>query len=235
MADNDNVIPDPAGDYDDWLEIFNPTVDSILLTGKYLTDKPDNLVKWQFTQPELYIQPNEYLLIWCDNDAGQAGIHTNFALSRSGEFIAITDEDGVSVIDSITFNEQITDTSFGRSPDASNNWIFMIATPGTSNIVTNVENDNVPGTFSLAVYPNPFNPATTIQYTIPERSEVKFKIYDILGNEVWKHSISEQTAGTYKLMWNGINSTGTQVSSGIYIINFSAGKLSKSFKMMLMK
>jgi spore coat protein H len=235
MADNDNVISDPAGDYDDWLELFNPTVDSILLTGKYLTDKPENLVKWQFTQPDLYLHAGEYLLIWCDQDSGQAGIHTNFALSKSGEFIAITDEDGVSVIDSITFGEQITDTSFGRSPDASNNWIFMVATPGATNIVTNVEDEIIPETFSLAVYPNPFNPSTTIQYTIPERSEIQLKIYDVLGNEVWKHFIGEQTAGTYKLKWDGISSAGTRVSSGIYIINFSAGKFSKSFKMMLMK
>ena len=235
MADNDNVIPDPAGEYDDWLELYNPTVDSILLTGKYLTDKPDNLVKWQFTQPDFYLHAGEYLLIWCDQDSGQAGIHNNFALSKSGEYIAITDVDGVSVIDSITFGEQITDISFGRSPDASNNWIFMTATPGASNIVTNIEKGIIPETFALAVYPNPFNPSTTVQYTIPKRSDVLFKIYGILGNEVWKHAISGQTAGTYQLKWDGISNTGTRVSSGIYILNFSAGRFKKAIKIMLVK
>jgi flagellar hook assembly protein FlgD len=111
----------------------------------------------------------------------------------------------------------------------------MVATPGASNFVTDVQEEIIPGTFSLGVYPNPFNPVTTIQYTIPERSEVEFKIYDILGNEVWKHSLSEREAGTYKLEWSGINNAGIKVSSGIYILNFSAGEFSKSFKMMLMK
>ena len=236
MADNDNVVSDPAGEYDDWLELYNADTDSILLTGKYLTDNPDNLIKWQFTQKDLYIQPYEYLLVWCDQDSGQAGIHTNFALSRGGEFIAITDADGVSVIDSITFGEQITDTSFGRAPDASDNWIFMSsATPGAPNVVVNVEDEIIPKTFSLAVYPNPFNPSTTIRYSIQARSEVKFKIYDILGNEVWSYSAGEQFSGTYRIKWDGINNAGTRVSSGIYILNFSSGEFTKSFKMMLMK
>ena len=119
MADNDNIIPDPAGEYDDWIEIYNPTSDSILLTGKYLTDKPDQLNKWQFTQPDLYLSPGEYLLIWCDEDSGQAGIHTNFALSKSGEYVAIVESDGVSIIDSITFGQQTTDISYGRFPDGA--------------------------------------------------------------------------------------------------------------------
>lgn len=235
MADNDNIIPDPAGEYDDWIELYNPSSDSIRLTGKYLTDKPDNLSKWQFNQPDLYLHSGEHLLIWCDEDSGQAGIHTNFALSKSGEFIAITDEDGVTVIDSITFDEQITDTSFGRSPDASGNWIFMTPTPGAPNIVTSVENEIVPQTFSLSVFPNPFNPSTTVQYTIPARNEVKFKIYDILGNEVWEYSAGEQNAGKYNFRWNGISSYGMRVSSGIYILKLSAGEFAKTIKLMLIK
>jgi len=235
MADNDNVVPDPAGEYDDWLELYNPTADSILLTGKYLTDKPDNLVKWQFAEPELYLHAGEYLVVWCDEDSGQAGIHTNFALSRGGEFIAITDPDGVSVIDSITFGEQVTDTSFGRSPDGSANWIFMTATPGAPNIVTGVDDDPLPETFALGVYPNPFNPSTTIEYTLPERADVEFRIYGILGNEIWRHSIREQEAGSYRLTWDGTNNAGTRVGSGIYILSVSAGKYSASSKLMLVK
>jgi hypothetical protein len=236
MADNDNTIPDPAGEYDDWFELYNPASDSILLTGKYLTDKPDQLNKWQFTQQNLYLNPGEYLLIWCDEDSGQAGIHTNFALSKGGEFIAIVETDGVSIIDSITFGQQITDTSYGRFPDATGSWYFMeIATPGSSNIITDVEEENIPFGYSLNIYPNPFNPATTIQYQIPEMSNVELKIYDILGREIWNLYEPEKTAGTYKLKWNGVNSFGQKISSGIYILRMSAGKYTKSFKMMLMK
>lgn len=236
MADNDNIIPDPAGEYDDWLELYNPTTDSILLTGKYLTDKPDQLNKWQFTQQNLYLNPEEFLLIWCDEDSGQAGIHTNFALSKGGEFIAIVETDGVSIIDSITFGQQITDTSYGRFPDATHNWYFMEnPTPGSSNVATDVEDEFIPQNFGLSVYPNPFNPSTTIQYTLPAMSTVGLKIYDILGREVWSYYEEEKPAGIYKILWNGKNNFGNSVSSGIYILRLFAGKHSKSYKMMLMK
>ena len=235
MADNVTTISDPAGEYDDWLELYNPTADSILLTGKYLTDKSGNLTKWQFYQPDLYLHSGEYLLIWCDQDSGQVGIHTNFALSKSGEFIALTDVDGVTVIDSISFGQQITDTSFGRSPDASSNWDFMPPTPGTSNIILDVKEEIIPKSFLLSVYPNPFNPSTTIQYTLPEREVVKFKIFDILGNEVKSLNAGEKNTGTYKLTWDGKNNFGNRVSSGVYILNMIAGKRIKNIKMMLMK
>lgn len=236
MADNDNIIPDPAGEYDDWLELYNPTTDSVLLTGKYLTDKPDQLSKWQFYQQDLYIAPGEYLLIWCDEDSGQAGIHTNFALSKGGEFIALVETDGVSIIDSITFYQQNTDTSYGRFPDGTNNWYFMeTPTPGSSNVATSVEEDFVAKSFTLSAYPNPFNPFTTIQYSLPERSDVELIIYDILGREIWNLSDSEKPAGTYKIQWDGSNSFGMKVSSGIYILRLTAGKHSKTHKLMLLK
>jgi len=236
MADNDNTVPDPAGEYDDWFELFNPTSDSILLTGKYLTDKPDQLNKWQFTQQNLYIAPNEFLLIWCDEDSGQVGIHTNFALSKSGEYVAIVESDGVSIIDSITFGQQTTDISYGRFPDGASNWYFMEnPTPGSSNVVTDVEDELIPQNFELSVYPNPFNPSTTIQYSIPAMSTVDLKIYDILGREVWSYYEEEKPAGTYKISWNGKNNFGNSVSSGIYILNLSADTFTKSHKLLLIK
>ena len=209
MADNDNTIPDPAGEYDDWIELYNPTSDSILLSGKYLTDKADQLNKWQFTQPDLYLSAGEYLLIWCDEDSGQVGIHTNFALSKSGEYVAIVESDGVSIIDSITFGQQTTDISYGRFPDATGNWYFMeTPTPGSSNIVTSVNEEINPQNFNLSVFPNPFNPSTTITYTIPEFSRLELKIYDILGREVRNFNEGEKPAGTYTINWNGQNDFG---------------------------
>ncbi len=236
LADNDNILSDPAGEYDDWIELYNPTADSILLTGKYLTDKPDQLNKWQFTQQNLYLNPGEFLLIWCDEDSGQAGIHTNFALSKSGEYIAIVESDGVSIIDSITFGQQTTDISYGRFPDAAGSWYFMeTPTPGSSNIATSVNEEINPQNFNLSVFPNPFNPSTTITYTIPEFSRLELKIYDILGREVRNFNEGEKPAGTYTINWNGQNDFGINVSSGIYILRLFAGKNSKSYKMILMK
>ena len=242
MADNETTIPDPSGEYEDWIEIYNPTASPILLTGRYITDKPDNLTKYLFTQLDLYVSPGEHLVIWCDEQQSQPGIHTNFKLSNDGEYIALVETDGVTIIDSITFGVQKADTSFGRSPDASANWTFMGPTPGTANLITDVDEEFIPVGFELSAYPNPFNPSTVIRYSIPvadayyaSTRDVSITIYDILGREVWSTVEQNKTAGTYELKWNGRNNFGNELSSGGYFLNFQSPLIKKSIKLLLMK
>lgn len=85
-------------------------------------------------------------------------------------------------------------------------------------------------------YPNPFNPSTLISYQLPMNSNVALKIYDILGREV-KTLINEQKpAGVYTVQWNGINSSGNQVGSGIYFYQLKTGSgLVETKKMMIIK
>jgi len=82
--------------------------------------------------------------------------------------------------------------------------------------------DLLPETFALrAAYPNPFNPSTTIQYELPNTTDVTIQIYDLLGRNVWSHEESFKPAGYYSLEWNGVNQNGKQVASGVYLISFS--------------
>ena len=236
MADNDAIIPDPNGDYDDWIEIYNPTSNIISLTGKYLTDKEDNLTKWQFTEPNLFINPNQFLIIWCDQDTGQIGLHTNFALSANGEFIALVDSDGVTVIDSISFGPQTTDISFGRFPDATNNWSIMFPTPGAANNITSIEsNEIIPTEFNLSAHPNPFNPSTKISWQSPVGSWQTIKIYDLLGTEIVTLVDEYKSPGKYEVLWSGKNNFGNKVSSGVYFVRISANQKFKNLKLMLLK
>lgn len=236
MADNTNTITDPEGDYDDWVELFNSGSTAILLTGKYLTDKPDNLIKYKIIEPNVYINANEYLLVWCDEDSSDQGIHTNFKLSKSGEYIAIVDTDGVSIIDSITFGVQTTDVSFGRQPDASPNWAFMNPTPEYSNNITSVDKENIlPENFTLSAYPNPFNPSTTIHYSISKSSDVKIEIFDLLGGLIWQKDEGKKNNGQYELTWDGVNNSGTKISSGIYLLRVKADMDFNYFKLILLK
>ena len=243
MADNGNTISDPNGEYDDWIELFNPTSNMIPLTGKYLTDKKDYLVKWKFNEPNLFIAPNEYLLVWCDEDSGQTGFHTNFKLNAGGEFIALVETDGISIIDSLSFGSQTTDISFGRYPDGANDWVFMSPTPGATNNIVSVDDEEfIPTEFSLSAFPNPFNPITTIRYSIPnitqsegEGSRVQLTIYDILGNEI-KTLVNEvKPFGSYDVVWNGKNKFENNVSSGIYFVRIQANQQFKNLKLMLLK
>jgi hypothetical protein len=90
-------------------------------------------------------------------------------------------------------------------------------------------------------YPNPFNPATTISYDLPEQSSVEVKIYDIMGNEVRTFLFNSQTSGYHNLKWDGRNSNNQPVSSGTYIYKLRAvsaeGRkiFERSSKMLLLK
>jgi len=65
LARNNNPLADEDGDYEDWIELYNPTIHPINLEGYTLTDNPHNSPKWAF--PEVTIQPKRFLLIWASN------------------------------------------------------------------------------------------------------------------------------------------------------------------------
>jgi hypothetical protein len=79
-------------------------------------------------------------------------------------------------------------------------------------------------------YPNPFNPATTIEYTLPEQSNVKIVIYDALGNELDVLFSGESSAGKHSLTWNA-----DSYASGIYFYRMQANNFMQVKKMLLMK
>ena len=81
-----------------------------------------------------------------------------------------------------------------------------------------------------ANYPNPFNPTTKINYSIPEKSFVKLTIYNILGEEVSTIVNEEKQAGEYTVNFNGSN-----LSSGAYFYKLSAGNFTDTKKMLLIK
>ena len=138
MADNDNTVRDPQGDYDDWLELYNRTDMPLPLTGLYLSDKEDNPTKWQFPEGT-EIPANGYLIVWLDEDHDDEnateGIHANFKLSKGGETVMLVSPDaqGNMVLDSITFGEQETDVSYGRLPNGTGEFQVVVATPGAAN------------------------------------------------------------------------------------------------------
>lgn len=139
MADNDNVVMDPQGDHDDWVELFNRTDSPVDLTGMYLSDKTDNPTKWQFPDGTV-IAANGYLIVWCDEDHDDPetteGLHSNFKLSKNGETVLLVDTDanGNLVLDSIVFGEQETDVAFGRNPNGTGDFQVVGATPGEENM-----------------------------------------------------------------------------------------------------
>ncbi|NOR66301.1 MAG: hypothetical protein GQ528_02980, partial [Woeseiaceae bacterium] len=138
MASNNTSIQDPQGQYDDWIEIHNFGSNPIDVGGMYLTDNLSVPTKWRIpdNNPAItIISAGGYLLIWADEDTADTGLHANFKLDASGEQIALFDSDGITMIDSVIFLDQNTDISYGRYPDAGDNWLlFAFPSPTAENI-----------------------------------------------------------------------------------------------------
>jgi len=84
-------------------------------------------------------------------------------------------------------------------------------------------------------YPNPFNPATRISFYLPENASVRLAIYDVEGRMV-KEVLSENyREGKHTAVWNGTDSEGENVSSGVYFYILSAGKSRLTRKLVLMR
>ena len=237
MSKNDDANVDPSGENDDWLEIFNYGDEAVDLSGMYLTDNPSSLMKWQFPAGGVMLGANEYLLIWCDEDAGQEGFHTNFKLSAAGEFVALTGQDGFSIYDSLTSIPLTADISYGRSPDGSENWqVFDEPTPGTSNTTTEIISELfIPDNFSLNNFPNPFNSETVIHYNLPGTVNISLSIFDIQGRHVVELVSEYQQKGQHRISWNSTDKFLQVVPVGVYIVRMQVVSTSSVHKILLIK
>jgi len=94
----------------------------------------------------------------------------------------------------------------------------------------------LPGKFSLSQnHPNPFNPSTIMEYTLPARSFVVLEVYNLLGQKVIILVNEEKEAGVHQITWDGMDKEGNPVSSGVYFYRLKADNFSEVKKMMLMK
>ena len=84
-------------------------------------------------------------------------------------------------------------------------------------------------------YPNPFNANTRLDYSLPVRSHVSIRLYNMLGQEVAVLVNEEQSYGNRHVVWSGLNKQGSTVASGVYIAEFKAGSYLATRKMILMK
>jgi hypothetical protein len=132
LADNGSTIADQDGEYDDWIELYNNTGQDISLTGVLLSDDYAEPYTWSF--PDTIIAANDYLIVWADKDDEQEGLHADLKLSKSGEEIILSNPD-TTLIDSIQFGQQFTDTTFGRYPNGTGDFQFMPPTFGAENQV----------------------------------------------------------------------------------------------------
>ncbi len=128
MASNSTVIADEAGQYEDWIELYNNSASPIDVAGWHLTDSLDNPTKWAFplNQPGITtIAPHDFILIWADEDIQDGPLHADFKLGKSGEELGLFDTQG-AVVDRLAFTKQQDNVSWGRFPDGAATWQEMV-------------------------------------------------------------------------------------------------------------
>ena len=221
MASNQISIEDEDGDSSDWLELFNATSESISLSGCYLTDDVDDSIKWQF--PDRILEPGGFLIIWAsDKDrAGMGELHTNFKISKSGEYLGIYDKNG-NVIDSLTFGEQKIDISYGRKYDGGAEWTFFSQpTPGESNIIDGILLPSPRFSKDQGYYDSPIK----ITLTAPDQIfDVYYTINGDIPTQSSTHYVNEipiDTTTAIRAICYDDNGHSSQVVTRTYLINES--------------
>ncbi len=86
-----------------------------------------------------------------------------------------------------------------------------------------------------SIHPNPFNPATTIAFDISKRTRVKLTVYDAAGRTVCVLKDEVMDRGRHEVVWNGKNSAGGSVATGVYFCRLSAGDIVQTEKMVLLR
>ncbi|NHZ85853.1 MAG: T9SS type A sorting domain-containing protein [Planctomycetia bacterium] len=110
---------------------------------------------------------------------------------------------------------------------------------GTSETATEASvgfTDGLPTDFVIEkAFPNPFNPTTRIRYGISNSSPVNVAIYDMSGRLVSDYKIGEKAPGWHEFTWQGTDSNGQQVSTGMYLVTMRAGEYFQKQKVTFLK
>ena len=107
-------------------------------------------------------------------------------------------------------------------------------TLGESTVI--VDEEMLPNDFNLFQnHPNPFNPQTTIRFTIPSTQNASIAIYDMMGRTIRKVNMDGLLPGIHQFKWDGKNQRGSSVSAGIYLYKLSTLNFSMTRKMILLK
>ena len=131
MAVNDNAVADEFGEFDDWVELYNKGNESINLANYHLSDDITNLGKYIF--PSVTLGPDEYLIIWADDDEEDQGeFHATFNLSSSGEELYLSDPN-FNIVDGFVFGQQEVDMGYARSPNGVGDFVIQSPTFSANN------------------------------------------------------------------------------------------------------
>ncbi len=188
-------------------------------------DNPTNLIK---IDERIYWNPGidilHYLVAWYhESEVDTLHYHMLDPGIINCDIADIGLPEGISVVSVVGY------TLFALTYTAPTNSIEI------NNIVDNVSNDVAITKPLLSNYPNPFNPETTISFTLPKSGNVSLDIYNIKGQKVKSLLKDYHEAGQHSVVWDGRDDKNKPVASGIYLYKMKSGTYSSNKKMILLK
>jgi len=172
-----------------------------------------------------------------------------YKVSVSNNFAYVADDyTGLQIIDvsdptspkKVGYYERCT---FAVDLDVKGNYVFIADGDDglyvlRNDLITGITKKNVSllRTFKLAQnFPNPFNPTTTIKFSIPETSNITLQIFDLNGQVIRTLLEGYYPSGSYSVEWNGLDDAGRPVSSGMYLYKLKTNQHVAARKMLLVR
>ena len=99
-----------------------------------------------------------------------------------------------------------------------------------------MDDDALPTVTALSqIYPNPFNPQTTIVFDMAQPAHAEVAVYDLQGSLVRTLVNESRESGRHEVVWNGTDNRGQRVASGVYMARMTTGNISQMRKLVLVK
>jgi len=201
MAKNVATFTDNFGEFDDWVEIYNPLGHAVSLAGYYMSDDSNNPRRWQIPTSfpdSVTVQAYSWLTFFADGSQSEGVRHCNFSLNNNNEFVGLYSPDGLTRVDEIVWNHMGADTSLGRLTDGAAQWVsFIVTTPDYSNNQGVVSISEFSDSNAFSLYPNP----TRGIIQCSKKSDIR--IYNAQGhlvsiqNGIWQINFTSFASGIY--------------------------------------
>ena len=196
-------------------------IDSVALSGQYAIPSNDGgyIISARRNNRTVYLfnldselQMTDYKIFSLNEQ--QPGKIVSHLLTQEGAFVCAGHDEGEKDMFTVKFSDNIYDLFTTKVEDLNNPPLYF-------QLYQN--------------HPNPFNPTTTIEYAVPERSYVEIRIIDLLGREMRTLISGARNAGSHQVTWNGLDNTGSPVASGVYFCSMTAEGFSETRKLLLIR
>ena len=201
MASNAGTVISPATNFDSWIELYNPTEQTVDLGGMYLSNDASNLKLWQMPSDMGTIPAKGFKVVWLGSNDIKAS-QAPFKLDCDGGTICLSDKNGQLITD-LTYPEAKSRTSYARTTDGGEQWGWTAdATPEATNTTAAFANERLEAP-QIDTDSKLFAGSVSVRVTIPEGTRLMYTTDGSLPEAPSNSSEEETTPGWTEMLSNG--------------------------------